>query len=133
MNKGIYEASNKETLQDGNLSPLLSDIMLIELDKEWEASELSFTYYADGCIIAVKSKNSAVYKARPYKDSKERLARKIKRLCKGNSSMDLDNRITQLNHVARGWVNYFKIGDMKKFLLKLSAHIRTMLGRNIWK
>ena len=72
-------------------------------------------------------------KARPYKDSKERLAKEIKQLCKRNLSIDLDTRITKLNQVARSWVNYFKIGDMKKFLLELSAHIKTMPRIIIWK
>lgn len=48
-------------------------------------------------------------------------------------SIDLDTRITKLNQVARSWVNYFKIGDMKNFPLELSAHIRTMLRIIIWK
>ncbi len=43
------------TPQGGNLSPLLSNIMLNELDKELEARGLRFTRYADDCVIAVKS------------------------------------------------------------------------------
>ena len=45
--------------QGGNLSPLLSNIMLNELDKELEARGLRFTRYADDCVIAVKSESSA--------------------------------------------------------------------------
>ena len=43
----------------GNLSPLLSNIMLNELDKELEARGLRFTRYADDCVIAVRSESSA--------------------------------------------------------------------------
>lgn len=41
------------------MSPLLSNIMLNELDKELEARGLRFTRYADDCVIAVRSESSA--------------------------------------------------------------------------
>lgn len=54
-----YEETRLGTPQGGNLSPLLSNIMLNELDKELEARGLRFTRYADDCVIAVKSETSA--------------------------------------------------------------------------
>lgn len=59
MNKGQYEPSKEGTPQGGNLSPLLSIIMLNELDKELELRGLNFVRYADDCIITVKSKSAA--------------------------------------------------------------------------
>lgn len=59
MVKGKYEETTKGTPQGGNLSPLLSNIMLNELDKELEARGLNFVRYADDCIITVRSKASA--------------------------------------------------------------------------
>lgn len=47
------------TPQGGNLSPLLSNIMLDQLDKELEARGLRFTRYADDCIILVGSSKAA--------------------------------------------------------------------------
>ena len=55
-----YEDTIIGTPQGGNLSPLLSNIMLNELDKELETRGLHFVRYADDCIILVKSKKSAV-------------------------------------------------------------------------
>lgn len=59
MNKGTYEATDVGTPQGGNLSPLLSNIMLNELDKELERRELRFTRYADDVVIVLKSKAAA--------------------------------------------------------------------------
>lgn len=59
MNKGKYEPTKVGTPQGGNLSPLLSNIMLNELDKELESRELRFTRYADDVVIVVKSKAAA--------------------------------------------------------------------------
>ena len=54
-----YEDSIVGTPQGGNLSPLLANIMLNELDKEMEKRGLNFVRYADDCIIMVGSEMSA--------------------------------------------------------------------------
>ena len=59
MVNGQIEKSNLGTPQGGNLSPLLSNIMLNELDKELESRNLNFVRYADDCVIVVKSHASA--------------------------------------------------------------------------
>lgn len=59
MVKGEYEPTEKGTPQGGNLSPLLSNIMLNELDKELEKRGLHFVRYADDCVIAVGSSAAA--------------------------------------------------------------------------
>ncbi|HFU3736807.1 TPA: group II intron reverse transcriptase/maturase, partial [Streptococcus suis] len=47
------------TPQGGNLSPLLSNIMLNELDKELDRRGLRFVRYADDCVITVGSEAAA--------------------------------------------------------------------------
>ena len=59
MIKGRYEETSKGTPQGGNLSPLLSNIMLNELDKELERRGLHFVRYADDCVIAAGSSTAA--------------------------------------------------------------------------
>lgn len=54
-----YKESVIGTPQGGNLSPLLSNIMLDQLDKELEARGLRFTRYADDCIILAGSSKAA--------------------------------------------------------------------------
>lgn len=54
-----YKESVIGTPQGGNLSPLLSNIMLNQLDKELEVRGLRFTRYADDCIILVGSSKAA--------------------------------------------------------------------------
>ena len=60
MNKGLFEASEEGTPQGGPLSPLLSNIMLNELDKELERRGLPFVRYADDSMIFCKSKRAAM-------------------------------------------------------------------------
>lgn len=56
---GIVEKNEEGTPQGGPLSPLLSNIVLTELDGELEKRGHRFVRYADDCNIYVKSKRSA--------------------------------------------------------------------------
>ena len=178
MEKGMYQPTTVGTPQGGNLSPLLSNIMLNELDKELEARELNFVRYADDCMIFVKSEKAAnrvlesitnyienklglkvnaekskvskptgikflgygfwvakggVYKPKPHLKSIQKLKRKLKALTCRSWSISLDNRIRKLNYVIRGWVNYFRIANMKNVLEKIDERLRTRIRVIIWK
>jgi len=56
---GLVQPANEGTPQGGPLSPLLSNIVLDELDKELEKRKLRFVRYADDFIIFVRSKRAA--------------------------------------------------------------------------
>ena len=178
MDKGITKATEKGTPQGGNLSPLLSNIMLNELDKELEKRGLSFVRYADDCIILVKSEKAAnrvletvtkfiekklglkvnaekskvtrptqtkylgfsfwkdakgKWKPKPHLKSYQKIKRKLKQLTCRRKSISLDERIKQINYTVRGWVNYFRIANMKNAIQKIDEHLRTRIRAIIWK
>lgn len=179
MENGVYEATEEGTPQGGNLSPLLSNIMLNELDKELVRRGLHYVRYADDCVIAVGSEASAKrvmrsvtgwierelglkvnaskshvcrptklkylgfgfyrnpqnkeWQSRPHESSVAKFVRTLKRLCKRSWSISMTERITRLNYVARGWINYFSISFMKLKMEKIDEHLRTMLRKVIWK
>lgn len=58
MINGVKIETLEGTPQGGNLSPLLSNIVLNELDKELESRGLRFVRYADDCMIFVKSQRA---------------------------------------------------------------------------
>lgn len=179
MENGVYEATEEGTPQGGNLSPLLSNIMLNELDKELVRRGLHYVRYADDCVIAVGSEASSKrvmrsvtgwierelglkvnaskshvcrptklkylgfgfyrnpqnkeWQSRPHESSVAKFVRTLKRLCKRSWSISMTERITRLNYVARGWINYFSISFMKLKMEKIDEHLRTMLRKVIWK
>lgn len=178
MVNGKYEDTLVGTPQGGNLSPLLSNIMLNELDKELEARGLRFVRYADDCLIMVGSKKAAErvmhsivkfiekklglivnaekskitrptnvkylgfgfyydkdgkYYPRPHEKSIEKFKRKLKQLTNRSWSVSLEYRIKKINEVVRGWVNYFKICNMKKHMKRISSHLRRRIRCIIWK
>ena len=59
MVNGVYEKTEVGTPQGGNLSPLLSNIMLNLLDKELENRGLNFVRYADDVVIFCHKEQSA--------------------------------------------------------------------------
>lgn len=179
MENGVYKATEEGTPQGGNLSPLLSNIMLNELDKELVSRGLHYVRYADDCVIAVGSEASAKrvmrsvttwierelglkvnaskshicrpnklkylgfgfyrnpqnrqWQSRPHESSVSKFVRSLKRLCKCSWSISMTDRITRLNYVTRGWINYFSVSFMKLKMEKIDEHLRTMLRKVIWK
>ena len=54
-----YDDTTEGVPQGGPLSPVLSNIMLTELDRELESRGLPFVRYADDCVIFCKSPRAA--------------------------------------------------------------------------
>jgi RNA-directed DNA polymerase len=59
MINGVVISSQEGAMQGGPLSPLLSNIVLDELDQELERRGLEFCRFADDCNIFVKSQKAA--------------------------------------------------------------------------
>ena len=63
----------------------------------------------------------------------EKFKRKLKLLTKRSWSISMADRISRLNPVIRGWINYFSISKMKGKMAEIDAHLRTRLRVIIWK
>ena len=59
ISRGVFEKTETGTPQGGPLSPLLSNVMLNELDRELTRRGHRFVRYADDCMIFCKSRKSA--------------------------------------------------------------------------
>jgi group II intron reverse transcriptase/maturase len=59
MKDGMVSATSEGSVQGSPLSPLLSNVVLDELDRELERRGLEFCRYADDCNIFVKSQKAA--------------------------------------------------------------------------
>lgn len=59
MVNGVVQLTEEGTVQGSPLSPLLSNVVLDELDKELERRGLEFCRYADDCNIFVRTPKSA--------------------------------------------------------------------------
>ena len=174
---GMFERTEIGMPQGGPLSPLLSNIMLNELDKEIERRGHRFVRYADDCMIFCKSKKSAErtleniipfieeklflrvnrkktevahiskvkylgysfyrYKGkcrlRVHPKSVTKMKNKIRELTDRNNGMSNAKREEKYQQFVRGWVNYFKLADMKGLLTRADEWARRRIRAVYWK
>jgi len=182
MNAGVIEKGKfVETVvgvpQGGPLSPLLSNIMLNELDKELDRRGHKYVRYADDCMILCKSKRAAqrtlshiipfIEEKLYLKVNKEKtivahvkdvkflghgfyinkgkgrlrvhpkiitkMKEKVKLLTSRSNGWGNERRKEALRQYITGWVNYFKLADMKTLLIETDRWYRRRLRMVIWK
>lgn len=83
-----YEETTECVPQGGPLSPILSNIMLTELDRELERRRLPFVRYADDCVIFCKSPRAA-----------ERVCKSIIKFIEGKLFLKVNRKKTQVGSV----------------------------------
>ena len=177
MSNGVVRASDKGTPQGGPLSPLLSNIVLDDLDKELEKRGHCFCRYADDCNVYVKSKRAGLRvlesitsfvekklklkinreksavarppqrkflgysftwhkqpRIRVPKESVKRLRAHLKAIFRKGRGRNLQRFIAEdLNPVSRGWINYFRLAEVKTFAEDIDKWIRRRLRLILWK
>lgn len=130
---GTRVHTDKGTPQGGPLSPLLSNILLDDLDKELERRTLSFCRYADDCNIYVASKRAG-----------KRVMQSVTEFVEGRLKLRVNR---EKSAVARPWQRKFlgfstqkvfgkirtSVPDttVKRFTAKLKALFHSARGRNM--
>lgn len=174
---GMFERTEIGMPQGGPISPLLSNIMLNELDKELERRGHRFVRYADDCMIFCKSRKSAERtleniipfiegklflrvnrkktevahiskvkylgysfyrfkgkcRFRVHPKSITKMKNKIRELTDRNNGMSNAKREEKYQQFVRGWVNYFKLADMKGLLTRVDEWARRRIRAVYWK
>lgn len=176
MVDGLETVRTEGTPQGSPLSPLLSNIMLDDLDKELERRGHAFCRYADDCNIYVRSqhagervmasitgflerklrltvnrKKSTV--GRPWKlkmlgysmtwekkprlrvaeQAVKRLKDKLRKVFRRGRGRNIEKIIEELSMILRGWVQYFKLCEVKTPFEELDQWIRRKLRGLLWR
>jgi RNA-directed DNA polymerase len=176
MVDGLVGQRLEGTPQGGPLSPLLSNILLDDLDKELERRGHKFCRYADDCNVYVGSKRagervmssisrflerhlrlkvnlskSAV--DRPWRrkflgysmtfhrqprlkaapTSIDRLKGKVREVVRSGRGRNLKTVVDTLTPLLRGWVNYFRLVEVKGVFEELDGWIRRKLRCILWR
>ena len=124
------EPTTLGTVQGGNISPLLANVVLNEFDWELERRGLKFVRYADDCMIMVKSQKAA---SRVLRSVTKYLSLKLH--LKVNASKTKIARPQEVKYLGFGFYCVFKD---KKFrprvhqvsTKKLMERIKTLTRRN---
>lgn len=89
MIDGVYHHTPEGTPQGGPLSPLLSNIVLNEMDKELERRGHPFVRYADDSLIFCKSKRGA-----------ERVCESLTKFIEGKLHLKVNREKTEIGYVS---------------------------------
>ena len=128
MENGMFERTETGMPQGGPLSPLLSNVMLNELDRELERRGHRFVRYADDCMIFCKSKKSA-----------ERTLDNIVPFIEGKLFLKVNRKKTKVAHISKvkylGYSFYRYKGKCRfrvhpKSVEKMKNKIRKLTDRN---
>lgn len=177
VSKGKFEETELGLVQGGNISPLCSNIMLNELDRELERRGIKFVRYADDMLLFARTKRSAQrmlehilpfiegklqlrvnrektvvayigkikflgYGFYPSKDgiklrvhakSISKMKARVKELTARSNGFGYEELKLKLKQFITGWLNYFKLADMKKLLKVTDQWLRRRIRMYIWK
>ena len=120
MEAGEVQERQEGTPQGGPLSPLLSNILLHELDVELEKRGHAFVRYADDCSIFLKSKRAA-----------QRVLASITRFIESKLHLEVNQEKTSICRPSKfvllghGFVSSYKKGDRGKY--------RLCIAKKSWK
>jgi len=177
MEAGVFARTDIGVAQGGPLSPLLSNIMLNELDWELSRRGHRFVRYADDCMVFCRSRRSAERtltniipfiegklflkvnrektavahiskvkflgygfyrhkekcRLRVHLKSVEKMKTRIRQLTSRSNGWGNEFRAEKLAQFIRGWVNYFKLADMKTLLKETDEWLRRKIRAVYWK
>ncbi len=176
MAGGVMSPRVEGTPQGGPLSPLLSNILLDDLDRELERRGHAFCRYADDCNVYVRTRRagervmaslsrflgdklklkvneakSAVdrpwrrkflgYSMTWHKRPRLSVARlgltrfkdKVRERLRGGRGRNLGRQIKELSPLLRGWVNYFRLAEVKGIFETLDGWLRRKLRCILWR
>lgn len=128
IDKGIFGKTDVGVPQGGPLSPLLSNIMLNELDKELERRGHRFVRYADDCMIMCRSRKSA-----------ERTLRTILPFIEKKLFLEVNREKTTIAHISKvkylGYAFYRYKGKCRlrvhpKSVTRMKARIKELTSRS---
>ena len=128
ISKGIFEKTDVGMPQGGPLSPLLSNIMLNELDKELECRGHRFVRYADDCMIFCKSRKSAV---RTLKNIMPYIEEKL--FLKVNREKTKVSHISKVKYLGYSFYRYkgkCRLRVHSKSIAKMKAKLKELTSRS---
>ena len=96
-----------------------------KVDKPKGIKYLGFGFYFDSFAKA--------YKAKPHPKAVAKFKAQMRKLTCRSWGVSNAYKVQKLNQLIRGWINYFKIGNMKSLCGRMDSNIRYRLRMCIWK
>ena len=101
------------------------NITKTKVDRPNGIKYLGFSFY--------KKDDENIWRPKPHIKSIKSLKKKLHDESIRSVSTSIADKISKLNPIIRGWINYFRICDMKTWMEHLDGYLRTRLRMCIWK
>jgi group II intron reverse transcriptase/maturase len=105
----------------------------INEDKSQICRPIQYFMLGYGFVPTYKKGEKGKYGLRVNPKSFKRLKQKIKDITRKTWSITFAERLIKLEQVTRGWINYYRFGNIVGKLVELDAWIRNRLRYCIWK
>lgn len=122
------KASAKQTLE--HILPFIEGKLFLKVNREKTvvASIQSMKFLGYGFRFA-----KGGIRMRVHKKSIMKLKEKVRNLTARNDGRGYERKKVRIRQLVTGWVNYFKLADMKTLLTAIDEWMRTRLRTYIWK
>ena len=104
--------------------------LIVNVEKSKVARPNQIKYLGFGFY---KKINQNIWRPKPHIKSIEKFKLKLKSILVRSRSISLDERLLKLKQLIYGWINYFRIADMKMLMKEIDHWIRRKLRVIIWK
>lgn len=72
-------------------------------------------------------------KVRPHQKAKVLLKKKLKFITKRNRGRSIEVLFKEIRQLMNGWINYYGISEMKKFIMEINGWLKRRIRQYIWK
>ena len=131
----IYVKSEASAKRVGNsIYKFLRDKLHLSINREKSGirKPLNFTTLGFGFVPTYKKGEKGKYQLVVKESKWQELKAKLKRITKKTIPASFDERITKINLLIKGWINYFKLASIQQKLKKLDEWLRNRLRYCIW-
>lgn len=127
----IFTKSKRASLrQNKRVKKFIEGKLKLKINVEkTKISKLSQTKYLGYTFYKTKGK----YRFRVHPESIKKLKAKIKTVTGRSRGMSIEGRKLKLNQIIRGWVQYFKLADMKSIMKTIDEWTRRRIRMVTWK
>ncbi|MGE5612791.1 MAG: group II intron reverse transcriptase/maturase, partial [Bacillota bacterium] len=113
-----------------NILPYIERKLFLKVNREkTQVAHISNVKYLGYSFYTCKGEG----RLRVHPKSVKKLKDRIREVTGRSNGMSIELRKARLNQIIRGWVNYFKLADMKKLMQALDEWTRSRIRMVTWK
>ena len=112
-----------------NILPYIEEKLFLKVNRE----KTCVAYISKVKYLGYSFYRHKGFRFRVHPKSVEKMKKKLRELTDRSNAWSNENRILKLKQFIKGWVNYFKLADMKQLLKETDKWLRHRIRAIYWK